>query len=116
MFRPILMGLLMAAAPAAGAEGMRDPTQPPLGSVPAADAGAAPAEIPLQLNMTKVGGGRPLAIINGVTAAVGDQVGGARVTAIRSGEVDLVVGGRKQTLTMPGAALKKSTRIPGGGR
>lgn len=109
--------LMMMAALAARAEGMRDPTQPPLGLIPAADAGAAPAaEIPLQLNMTKVGAGRPLAIINGITAAVGDRVNSALVTAIRSGEVDLVVRGRRQTLTMPGADLKKSTRIPGGGR
>ncbi|OGT91504.1 MAG: hypothetical protein A2286_07365 [Gammaproteobacteria bacterium RIFOXYA12_FULL_61_12] len=108
--------LIMMALEARASE-PRDPTRPPFEQGPGPDSVvAAPQELPLQLNMTKVGFGRSIAIINGVTAKVGDLVNGARVAAIRSGEVVVVVRGRTQILTLQGASIKKPARHPGGAR
>ena len=89
----------------------RDPTRPP-GFVEGSQGGAgavAPTD-DLRLEMTRTGGDGGVAIINHRGYRVGDEVGGAVVEAIRPGAVDLVSDGRRRTLKIWRARVKRPSR------
>lgn len=92
--------LLLAAGQPAGAETLRDPTQP---WMPQAEAYAAPAPR-YAVTAIFVSSARSVAILNGRRVGVGDEIEGARVVAIHRDEVTLEVGGEELILRPRGAA------------
>jgi len=81
--------LALVAAPAAAQQGLADPTRPPNAASFAA-VEAAPAAGP-QLQSVLLSPGRKLAVIDGVTVALGGKVGDA--TLVRIGETEAVLKG-----------------------
>lgn len=86
---------------------LRDPTQPPGASLPMQsdgeidqallDAGAG-AIRRYRVSFIRAGGREPMAVINDESVTVGEEVGGARVVAISSGQVELDVNGETRTI------------------
>ncbi|MBS1129643.1 MAG: hypothetical protein H6R16_645 [Proteobacteria bacterium] len=69
-----------------------DPTRPPAAWMTAADAGVSGVEGSTGLRLQSVllrQGGRPVAIIDGKTVTLGDQVGGARLVRLTEREAVL---------------------------
>ncbi len=89
-------------------EDLADPMRPPsvLQAAPAAAGDAqAPVELPrLQAIMRE--GGQRLAVINGQLLRVGDDVGGATVTAITASSVVISVEGKSSVLKLVGQDVK----------
>jgi len=79
------------ASALAQAEALPDPTRPPSAGAASAEAGAgAGAAAPLGLQAVILRPqGRSVAIINGQTVAVGDQVGAARLISLTADEAVL---------------------------
>jgi len=77
------------ASALAQAEALPDPTRPPSAGAASAEAGAgAAAPLGLQAVILRPQG-RSVAIINGQTVAVGDQVGAARLISLTADEAVL---------------------------
>ncbi len=106
---------MLAAAPAAAADILRDPTRPPPGLYAAED--GAEVETGPVLQSVRVAQGRYTAVISGETVRVGSRYGDARVVRIRETEVVLKTGNSLQTLKLfpdvekrPAADNKRSKR------
>ena len=98
-----LIGALLAGG--ACAQAVPDPTRPPAQLLRPNAATPATAAPRLQsILVGRAAGGRRVAVIDGNTVRVGDQVGGARVVAITQAEVVLARGARRERLTLSGAA------------
>lgn len=98
--------LWLAAAGAADAQALQDPTRPPAAATPVAAGPAAPAAVP-QLQSILVArqrGGRHVAVIDGETVRPGETFRGARVARIDENEVELVRGGERQVLRLAAQA------------
>lgn len=91
--RILWLGLLPMAAPA---QTLSDPTAP-LGHRATTHASAAAG---WQLQSTRVGGGRRIAIINSRIVGEGDSIDGATVERIGVGQVVLSVNGRRIELPL----------------
>ncbi len=106
----VLLAALWLAGVAVAAEApLRDPTLPAnpdmFAAAPAAGAGR------WRLTSTLVAPHRRLAVINGRTVAQGERLGGARILAIRDGEVRVESRGRVITLhLLPRAAAVRNQR------
>ena len=98
--RVAMLALLGIASSFVHAENLRDPTRPPasFGAPPAE--GIAPRSPTPKLQSVLIGPGRAIAVISGQTVKVGDSVDGAKVVAIREGEVVLRTGKDLQTLKL----------------
>jgi MSHA biogenesis protein MshK len=103
----LAVAVSLAAAGAAHAGPLRDPTRPPAqlylarGVAPGAAASAAP-----QLQSVLIGrqaGGRHIAVIDGETVRLGDNFRGARVVRMTQTEVELMRGRERQVLKLAGA-------------
>ena len=98
-----LIGALLAGG--ASAQAVQDPTRPPTQMLrPAANAAATDAPQLQSILVGRAAGGRRLAVIDGKTVRVGDQVGNARVLGISQAQVVLQRGTRREVLTLQGAA------------
>lgn len=91
---------------AAGANGLSDPTRP--SGAPAAVHGpAAAGDSAWQLTATRITAGRRSATINGIDVAEGANLGAARVLRISHAQVQLELEGRRLTLNLLPAEVKK---------
>lgn len=102
--------LLLAAAAAAAQQGLGDPTKPTSLAAP------EPAQVESgprwRLQSTLVADSRRLAVINGRTVSVGEQVDGATLRDVRREGVTLEIEGRSVELrVVPGGVEVKR---PGG--
>ena len=102
MFRGILAGVVMATlfAGVASASELRDPTKPPQHRKSAQQ----PAAITrYSLDSILVSDSRRIAVINGISTAVGERVGNATVKRIARDRVLLELNGKTQTLVLDSA-------------
>ena len=84
-------------------------TRPVLGDVAQRGAPAARTEpAPLELRATLVGGGAPLANIDGKLLGVGDEIAGYRLARIGEGYVELVKGEETRSVPLRGAARTRN--------
>lgn len=97
-----LWGCLLV--PLAQAEVLQDPTAPLAGTAPAASASKG-AGLP-RLQSVILGNGPALAVINGQSYRVGQQVNGFRLVAIGADSVVLEKAGKRQTLTLFGSKIR----------
>ncbi len=97
-----LWGCLLG--PLAQAEVLQDPTTPLAGSVPAASA-TRDAGLP-RLQSVILGNGPALAVLNGQSYRVGQQVNGFRLVGISADSVVLEKAGKRQTLTLFGSKIR----------
>lgn len=93
-----LAGTLIAAATAASAQGLADPTRPPAslaapGSVPVASGGPV-------LQSVMLSPGRKLAMINGQVVALGGRYGSARLVRLTDSEAELKDGAETIVLSL----------------
>jgi MSHA biogenesis protein MshK len=96
---------IVFAMPAAGtAQGLADPTRPPLASADAFGEDA-PAS---RLQSILISSGRKLAVINGQTVPLGGRAGDATLVRIDIAEVTLKRGDQYETLRMYPGIDKKS--------
>lgn len=105
----LMLMLLTAWLNASLAEEMRDPTRPPNVSRLTADRPAVLIEATsaYRLSMTKTGGETDIAVINGKNLKVGEKIDDAKVSAIRSGEVDLLMGSEKYLIKIQRSVVKQ---------
>ncbi len=92
MFYPSLMLLLLCSVtPSVVTAGLNDPMQPPAGyrAVDAAGSNRAADRAGWVLQSIKRGGGRDLAMIDGVLVSLGERYRGARLTKINADGVVL---------------------------
>lgn len=108
--KPLTAGLMLAlaAVPAAAQQGLADPTRPPA-FVPAS-AADAPAPPGPQLQSVLLSSGRKLAVIDGVTVALGGRFGAATLVRITETEVVLRGDAGLTRLTLYPGVEKKSAR------
>lgn len=103
VFNRILMfGLLLCSGLAAAA---LDPTQPPVGLLPAS-AGAVQAPLTLQSIVRGAQGSR--AVIDGASLRVGDEHAGARVLAIHPQAVLIERQGQRELLRLAEPVMQPS--------
>ena len=98
------------------ADELKDPTRPPnvSGYVAEQNAVVSEAAAAYRLSMTKTGGATDVAVINGKSVKVGERIDGAEVSAIRAGEVDLMIGVKKHLIKVQKSVVKQpvnKTRI-----
>lgn len=102
----ILLCTVIAAAPAAMAQVLNDPTRPASEFLPAAPGEAGAAANPL-LQSVKISASEKSAIIGGETVKLGGKYGDARVIKITESEVVLRSANGIETLRMyPGVTIK----------
>jgi hypothetical protein len=77
---------------------LRDPTQPPQRSALVPGSVLQPATAVFRLTFVRDGGEQAVAIINGQSVRVGDQIDGAMVLAIEPSGVSLWLDGVRQQL------------------
>lgn len=95
-----LFTLLAQAQTQAQTEVLQDPTAPLSGVTSGASAtGSREAGLP-RLQSIMLGNGPALAVLNGSSYRVGQQVEGYRVVAISADAVVLEKGGKRQSLTL----------------
>jgi MSHA biogenesis protein MshK len=95
----VLAVALLGAACAARAQALADPTRPPTVMASPAGADGMGSRGP-RLQSVLISGTRKLAMIDGVTVALGDRFDGATVVAIAETEVKLRQGESVQTLKL----------------
>jgi hypothetical protein len=99
--------LLLALAGAAQAEGLPDPTRPPVLVEGEATAAAAPGGLQSIIRRDK---GGAAAVINGQYVELGGKVGDARLERIGEDFVELrSASGREKMYLTPGIGKKKAT-------
>lgn len=95
----------------------RDPTQPPsaafsmeiIDAMEAVEIEAAQELLgKLTLNFVRSGGITPIAVINQQTYEIGDEIEGARISDIRSAEVELTIEGVKHVIRMFSRQVRQS--------
>ena len=106
----IMLGLLTMEA---GAVELRDPTMPPTYADVTIDRSVVNDVVAAyRLSMTKTGGKADIAVINGKSVKVGDVIDGAKITAIRAGEVDIEIGDGKHKLKVQSVVVKQPHQYP----
>jgi MSHA biogenesis protein MshK len=101
MLLAVLVTAALAAAGAASAQALQDPTRPPDSMVAGSTAPGSAAGPQLQtILIGRAPGGRHLAVIDGETVRPGDSFHGARVARIAENEVELVRGRERQVLRL----------------
>ncbi len=103
-----LLGLLPGAMLAAG---LADPTRPPYRQVARKAPVAVPDSSGWRLTMIRLSDRDRIAVVNGRLVAVGDRVGDARVVAIRPGAVELVQAGKRFTVKLSRARVKRVSGV-----
>jgi MSHA biogenesis protein MshK len=104
VFKSVLVVLLLGLC--AVAQAALDPTQPPAEVFTASASASAPAAPVLQSIVR--GGRQSLAVINGQTLKVGDELDGAKLRAIYAHSVVLERQGQQQVLRLVEPIMKPS--------
>lgn len=108
---PIAFGALLPGRLVA--QGVADPTRPPLTvTLPAADATAAPPVATGLQTILRRKGARPAVIINGQYVELGGKVGDARLVQINESEVILQGPGAREELRLTPAVEKSAPVLP----
>ncbi len=110
VFKSVVNTIGLAALFVAAPVFALDPTQPPAGRV----ARDAPTEAAAELRLQAIlrGSERVSAVINGQTLKVGDQLGDARILAIRPHSVVIVRQGQQQALRLSTPIIQTSRTQP----
>ena len=102
----LLVALLSAPA---SAQGLLDPTRPPDAPLPGNDAGViAERAVPQLQSVLVASSGRRVAVIDGRTVRVGDQIGGASVDGIGETTVTLRRGKTLETIRLYPKAAERN--------
>lgn len=101
---PMLLWLALCGQPAQ-AEVLQDPTAPLAGMSEGAGASSPTAGLP-RLQSIILGNGPALAVLDGQSYRVGQQIGGYRLVAISADSVVLEKGGKRQALTLFGSKIR----------
>ena len=100
-------GVLLAQSIEIDGEIFRDPTQPPWAVMSGSpDSMSVEVDVPsgpdfslLRLSFVRAGGLAPVAVINNRQYSLGDEIEGAEIVAIRSGEVVFSIDGEERILS-----------------
>lgn len=113
-FNWMVVIMMIVGAEFSVAAELKDPTRPPNASRIATDMPAvvSKAAAAYRLSMTKTGGKTDIAVINGKSLKVGETIDGAKISAIRTGEVDLMIGVQKHLIKMQRSVVKKPVDKP----
>ena len=109
-----LGAVLVACAPLAAAQALRDPTRPPVTFGRTAEGGnvSRGRDAEWVLQSVLLSPERRYAIINGEVLALGGSVSGAELVAIREGEVTLRAGGVLRTVRLFPDVDMRSEAVP----
>lgn len=103
--------VLAGMAPPGGAAGeLVDPTRPPWADTAGPTLPAQVSDDAWRLAMTRVSARGGVALVNGRLVKVGDRIEDARVLAISASQVVLEQSGRRVTLVLSGATVKRPAR------
>lgn len=111
----LTLGLLttLSLLPAVAQDGLRDPTQAPASTRPAAPAASGTDPTSGQPQHIMVMNGRPYLIVAGRRLGVGDAWGEARITRIGDGAVWVKEGGVTRRLSLyAGVEIKRPPAVP----
>ena len=122
--RLVVLLLLMASVPGAvfaqtieiDGEIFRDPTQPPWAVMSVSpDSMSVDVDVPpgpdfslLRLSFVRAGGLAPVAVINNRQYSLGDEIEGAEIVGIRSGEVIFSIDGEERVLSTFNSSVRQA--------